>query len=33
MAAPYGLERYDERFLGPENEDSVMEMILPVRKD
>ncbi len=33
MAAPYDLERYDERFLGPENEDSVMEMLLPVRKD
>lgn len=31
QAAAYDLERYDERFLGPTNPHSVMEVCIPVR--
>lgn len=31
LAGPYDIERYDERFLGVDNEDSVMEILIPIR--
>lgn len=30
-AAPYDFERYDARFKGPDNDDSLMEICLPIR--
>ncbi len=30
-ARPYDLQRYDERFVGPDNPDSVFEIHVPVR--
>lgn len=32
QAGPYDLERYDSRFIGPENDESIMEVCIPVRR-
>ena len=32
QAGPYDLERYDHRFLGPENPDSEFDILIPVIK-
>ncbi|MFA0811076.1 GyrI-like domain-containing protein [Microbulbifer epialgicus] len=33
QAGPYDLERYDQRFLGPQNPDSILEILIPVVKE
>ena len=31
LAGPFDFEKYDKRFLGPDNEDSVFEIYIPVK--
>jgi AraC family transcriptional regulator len=31
QAGPYDLERYDDRFLGADDEDSVLDILIPIR--
>ncbi len=32
QAGPYDIERYDERFLGVDNEESMLEILIPIRQ-